>query len=106
MESALVVLRSPEEAARLDQVVEQVRDELNVRSVSTIDDESEVMEFSVQANMPLLGPKYGMEMRYIIEGLKICRREGRPRKGVGGRDRRRGGIRGAAGGDTGELRPA
>ena len=67
---ALVALRSPDESARLDQVVEQVRDELNVKSVSTIDDESDVMEFSVQANMPLLGPKYGMEMRYIIEGLK------------------------------------
>ena len=67
---ALVVLRSPDESARLDQVVEQVRDELNVKSVSTISDESEVMEFSVQANMPLLGPKYGMELRYIIGGLK------------------------------------
>ena len=49
LESALVVLRSPEESARLDQVVAQVRDELNVKRVSTIADESDVMDFSVQA---------------------------------------------------------
>ncbi len=72
LETALVMLRTPDEARHLEHVIPQVRDELNVKDVVTLSDEGEVLDFSAQANMPVLGPKYGMELHNIIAGLKAA----------------------------------
>ena len=69
---ALVLLRTPDEAGRLDTVVAQVRDELNVKNVETIADKSAVMESGVSPIMSKLGPKWGLELRYILAGLKTA----------------------------------
>ena len=69
LEQALVKLRAPEETELLAQVAPQVQEELNVKDLVPFTDEAQVMEFSVQANMPLLGPKYGKALNKVIEGL-------------------------------------
>ena len=66
---ALIKTRTSEEARLLEQAAPQVMDELNVREVQALVADSEVIDVTVQANMPVLGPKYGMELHYIIEGL-------------------------------------
>ncbi len=70
VQQALVRLKSPEEARFLEQVAPQVIDELNVKELAPLADEAQVLDFEVKANMKLLGPKYGMELHYIIEGLR------------------------------------
>ena len=69
LEKALVKLRSPEEADLLAQVASQVREELNVQEIVSLADDSEVLEFQVRANMAVLGPKYGGDVRQIVNGL-------------------------------------
>ena len=66
---ALIKTRTPEEARLLGMAAPQVVDELNVREVEAMEADRQVLDVRVQANMPILGPKYGMELHYIIEAL-------------------------------------
>jgi isoleucyl-tRNA synthetase len=72
LKQVLVKLRSPDEAELLAQVAAQVQDELNVKALVPFSDDNEVMEFKAQANMPLLGPKYGKELRSITSALSAA----------------------------------
>ena len=69
LEHALVRLRSTDEVALLSQVAPQVRDELNVKQIEPVTDEGDVLEYKVQPNLRLLGPKYGAELRNIVAAL-------------------------------------
>ena len=69
LEKGLVKLRSPEESRMLSQVAPQVVEELNVRELVPINEERQVLEFKVQPNMSLLGPKYGPALRNIVSAL-------------------------------------
>ena len=68
----LVRLRSSDEAALLAQVTPQVRDELNVKQIQPVTDEGDVLEYKVQPNLRLLGPKYGAEVRNIVAALNAA----------------------------------
>ena len=65
----MVKTRTAEERSLLEQAGPQVMDELNVREIVAFDADSDVVDFKLQANMPILGPKYGMELHSIIEAL-------------------------------------
>ena len=69
LEHALVRLRSTDEVALLSQVAPQVQDELNVKQIEPVTDEGDVLEYKVQPNLRLLGPKYGAELRNIVAAL-------------------------------------
>ena len=69
LEHALVRLRSTDEVALLSQVAPQVQDELNVKQIEPVTDEGDVLEYKVQPNLRLLGPKYGAELRNIVSAL-------------------------------------
>jgi isoleucyl-tRNA synthetase len=69
LERALVRLRSTDEAALLAQVAPQVQDELNVKQIEPVTDAGDVLEYKVQPNLRLLGPKYGAELRSIVAAL-------------------------------------
>ncbi len=66
---ALIKTKTPDEARLAELAAAQVLDELNVREVEALEADSQVMDVTLQANMPVLGPKYGMELHNIIEGL-------------------------------------
>ncbi|MDE2687517.1 MAG: isoleucine--tRNA ligase [Chloroflexota bacterium] len=69
LEHALVRLRSTDEVALLSQVAPQVQDELNVKQIEPVTDEGDVLEYKVQPNLRLLGPKYGAKLRNIVAAL-------------------------------------
>ena len=66
---ALVKLSSVQEVELLTQVSPQVQDELNVKELARIDDETEVLELRLRPNTSLLGPKYGREMQKVVSAL-------------------------------------
>ena len=72
LQSAVVKLRLPDEADMLRSVEAQVREELNIKSVDLLDDETKVSEFDVRANMALLGPKYGPEAPKVASALSAA----------------------------------
>ena len=62
-------LRSNDEADLLTSIEDQVKDELNVKEIGVLEDETEVSEFEVRGNPALLGPKYGAESRAVVSAL-------------------------------------
>ena len=67
--TAMIKTRTAEERSLLEQAGPQIIDELNVRDIVAFDADNEIVDYKLQANMPILGPKYGMELHYIIEAL-------------------------------------
>ena len=49
--------------------VDQIKEEVNVKSVAVIDDASELVTCTVKPNLKLLGPKYGKQLGAIRQGL-------------------------------------
>ena len=66
-----VKVGSPTEEAFLEAITPQVMDEVNVKKLSILRDEGEVVEFEIRANQALLGPKYGAETAKIAEALAL-----------------------------------
>ena len=58
LSEALVMTRSQDEAAALERLADQVRDELNVKAVRTIDAGEAAGLLSVRLNGSVVGPKY------------------------------------------------
>ena len=67
--TALVKLKTRDEAGLLTQVRDQVLEELNLKALDVLEDESDVTVYKVQPNLPLLGPKYGPRVAEIQIGL-------------------------------------
>ena len=69
LSSVLVKPRTPEEASMLDQMSSQILDELNVKEVSFLEREEEVLDFQVRLNPAVAGAKYGAEMSQVSDAL-------------------------------------
>ena len=69
LERALVRLRSHAEAALLDHVADQVKEELNVKELVPFTDATDVAEFRVSADLSKLGPKHGPRTPDVAQAL-------------------------------------
>ncbi len=72
---ARLVASGPTEAARLAlrdrDVVDAIRDELNVKSLDIADARTDVAEFSLKPNLPTLGPRLGKKLGLAKTALAI-----------------------------------
>ena len=62
-------IKDPSENLLLSEVSEQIKDELNVKTVEVLEDTSTVVSFEVKPNLKILGPKYGKEVSLLREKL-------------------------------------
>ena len=67
--SVKVVVRDAGEREALQRSFDQVGEELNVKALEFADSPSELYDYKVSANTPVLGPKYGKETPKIAKGL-------------------------------------
>ncbi|MGE5619236.1 MAG: isoleucine--tRNA ligase [Sphingomonadaceae bacterium] len=65
-----IVVPSPREEAQVAQFLDQVRDELNVKSVTFLSRAEEVVRRVVRPKREVLGPKYGREFPHILRALE------------------------------------
>ena len=70
LETVLVKTRTKSERDLLDVAAPQVLDELNVRTLTAVEGDADVVAFVVQPNLPLLGPKYGRETAQVRQALE------------------------------------
>ncbi|MBI4281871.1 MAG: isoleucine--tRNA ligase [Chloroflexi bacterium] len=66
----LVALRSAEEKPTLQQISSQVLDELNVKELSLLEGQEDVLDFQVRLNPAVAGPKYGAQMFRVSDALR------------------------------------
>jgi isoleucyl-tRNA synthetase len=67
---ALVHLRRPEEAESLAPFLDQIKDELNVKAVEFVGDESAVARYELKPNLPALGPRLAADLPKLVAALK------------------------------------
>ncbi len=65
-----VKLQSPSEAASVQRMADQILEELNVKSLEVVDEDSDLFEYQVLPNLPVLGPKYGRDVGRIQNALR------------------------------------
>ena len=65
-----VKVRSNAEVDALQRIEPQLLDELNVRALVIIQDESDYLRYEVRPNLPVLGPKYGKAVAEIRKALE------------------------------------
>ena len=68
----LVKPRSSSEWEALSKLASHVIDELNVKEVVALEDESDVVEFTVKPNLQLLGPKLGPDLPKLQKSLRAA----------------------------------
>jgi len=66
----LVRVKTPAERAALERLSDQVLDELNVKSLAFVSDDSELISYQVKPAFGLLGPKYGKLVPAIKAALE------------------------------------
>ena len=67
--SVKVMVRDAGEREALQRSFDQVGEELNVKALEFAESPSEMYDYKVSANTPLLGPKYGKDTPKIAKGL-------------------------------------
>ena len=67
--SVKVVVKDAGEREALQRSFDQVGEELNVKALEFAESPSELYDYKVSANTPLLGPKYGKDTPKIAKGL-------------------------------------
>jgi isoleucyl-tRNA synthetase len=65
-----VKLQSPAEAASVQRMADQILEELNVKALEVVGEDSDLFEYQVLPNLPVLGPKYGRDVGRIQNALK------------------------------------
>jgi isoleucyl-tRNA synthetase len=72
LSAAHVRLQNPEDAAAVRRLSDQVLDELNVKQMQVIENDTDFFEYQVLPNLPVLGPKYGREVGRIQGALRTA----------------------------------
>ncbi len=75
LQKLLVSTRGASERDMMSSAEPQVLDELNVREIEVVGAELDLMDVSVQPNLPVLGPKYGARVGEIRSALAKLRVE-------------------------------
>ncbi|MBI4318672.1 MAG: isoleucine--tRNA ligase [Chloroflexi bacterium] len=69
---AKVLVRARNDAVReaLVRLEPQILDELNVKQMSFVDDDGQVMSYTIKGKLSLLGPKYGRDVPEVVRELQ------------------------------------
>ena len=68
--AAMIRTRRPEEWEKLRPFLEQIKEELNVKEVTYLADETAVAQYQLRPNLPALGPRLGPDLPKLVVALK------------------------------------
>ena len=68
--AALIRTRRPDEWEKLLPFAEQIKEELNVKDVRYLVDETAVAQYQLRPNLPALGPRLGPDLPKLVAALK------------------------------------
>ena len=62
----MIAVNSPKEKSEIEKIKEQIRSEINVKSIELIDDDSNILVKEIKPNFKVLGPRFGREMGAVV----------------------------------------
>ena len=66
----LLPIRDKEERRNIDKVKEIIQDEINVKTIDYVEDDSGIVSKSTKANFKALGSRFGKKMNVVAEAIK------------------------------------
>ena len=66
LQSLMIAVNGPEEKSEIEKIQEQVRSEINVKSIELIDDNSNILVKEIKPNFKVLGPRFVKEMGTVV----------------------------------------
>ena len=69
LDQLFVKTRTASEIEMIESVSDQIKEELNVKTITLVSDASEIVNFKLQPNLPVLGPRYGSDLGRIRKEL-------------------------------------
>ena len=70
--TAVLIPRTEAEREALEQLAGQVADELNVKAIEVVLDGGDRLSYRIRPNLPLLGPRYGAELRRVRAAIEAA----------------------------------
>ncbi len=85
LQTLMIAVNGPEEKSEIKKIQEQLRSEINVKSIKLIDDDSDILVKKIKPNFKLLGPRFGKDMAGVVDSInafgeaeiKILEQEGK-----------------------------
>ena len=66
LQTLIIAANSPEEKIEIEKIQEQVRSEINVKSIELINDDSNILVKEIKPNFKVLGPRFGKEIGTVL----------------------------------------
>jgi isoleucyl-tRNA synthetase len=66
LQTLMVAVNGPEEKNEIKKIQEQLRSEVNVKSIELIDDNSNILVKEIKPNFKILGPRFGKDMGKVV----------------------------------------
>ena len=66
LQTLMIAANSPEEKIEIEKIQEQVRSEINVKSIELINDDSNILVKEIKPNFKVLGPRFGKEIGTVL----------------------------------------
>ena len=65
----MIAVNGPEEKNEIKKIQEQLRSEINVKSIELIDDDSNILVKEIKPNFKVLGPRFGKDMGAVVSKI-------------------------------------
>jgi isoleucyl-tRNA synthetase len=69
LQTLMVAVNSPEEKDEIQKIQEQLRSEVNVKSIELIDDGSNILVKEIKPNFKVLGPRFGKDIVKVVSKI-------------------------------------
>ena len=69
LQTLMIAVNGPEEKSEIKKIQEQLRSEINVKSIKLIDDDSNILVKKIKPNFKLLGPRFGKDMAGVVDSI-------------------------------------
>ena len=66
LKTLMIAVNSPKEKSEIEKIKEQIRSEINVKSIELIDDDSNILVKEIKPNFKVLGPRFGREIGAVV----------------------------------------
>ena len=75
LQTLMIAVNSAEEKTEIQKIQDQLYPEINVKSISLIDDDSNILVKEISPNFKLLGPRFGKDIGKIVDKIKTFGKE-------------------------------
>ncbi len=69
LQNLMIAVNGPEEKNEIKKIQEQLRSEINVKSIELIDDDSNILVKEIKPNFKVLGPRFGKDMGAVVRKI-------------------------------------